>query len=290
VEIGQVYVTVGTATAATAQSLAEGNVDLAFLPAEDYVLYGQKSAVLLADAPQPQIVPDGDSTAPADWNGQEKRYHTTNTTWEGGTASLICTAPTEYGRQLAKRAASGTALSWKELDNARWGVLAAHSDGGYRCANLYLADHYDGKLLSDLSSVTVYDSYQDLLRAAAAEEIDVLVLRKDARIDVADAWMLERSRISQRGVGGFGRQEPIWEEVSCVAVTEPLYTAVAAVSTEQEVLLAEPFQTALRSVLKRLRQEEPELMGVLGSPRFVPVEDDALDALRRTLTIEGRTA
>ena len=132
VEIGQISVTVGTATAATTQSLAEGHVDLAFLPAEDYALYGQGSAALLADAPQPQIVPGGDSVDPADWNGGEKRYHTTNTLWDGGTAALICAAPTEYGYQLTKRVESGTALTWKELAQARWGVLAADYNGGYR--------------------------------------------------------------------------------------------------------------------------------------------------------------
>lgn len=47
VEIGQVTVTVGTSPAATAQALAEGTLDLAFLPAEDLLLYGGEAQALL---------------------------------------------------------------------------------------------------------------------------------------------------------------------------------------------------------------------------------------------------
>lgn len=40
VEIGQVTVTIGSSPAATAQALEEGSVDLAFLPAEDFLRSG----------------------------------------------------------------------------------------------------------------------------------------------------------------------------------------------------------------------------------------------------------
>ena len=285
VEIGKVRVTVGYSAAATAQSLAQGGVDMAFLSAETFALCGG-AQVLLGNAPQPAIRPDGDSTNAADWNG-EKTYVPGHTMWAGGTASLICAAPTEYGRQLAKRAGNGTALTWKELDHARWGVLEADSDGGYRCADLYLADNYEGNRISDLTQVRVYDSYEELLRAAAEGAVDVIVLRMDARMDAAEAWTLEFGRTDKSGMTGFGRTEPVWQEVACIAVTETLYTTVAAATPE---LANEEFLSALTEVLERLYDEEPELMGVLGSAHFVPVEDDDLDALRRTLTIEGKTA
>ena len=56
VDIGQVTVTIGSSPDATAQALKEGTVDLAFLPAEDFLRVGG-SAVLLADAPQPALTP-----------------------------------------------------------------------------------------------------------------------------------------------------------------------------------------------------------------------------------------
>ena len=288
VEIGKVRVTVGSSAAATAQSLVQGGIDLAFLPAETFALSGG-GRVLLGNAPQPVIRPNGDSRDAADWNG-ENAYAVGHGAWDGGTASLICAAPTEYGRQLANRAESGTGLTWKELDNARWGVLAADSDGGYRCADLYLADNYEGDRISDLSDVTVYESYEELLRAAAAEMVDVIVIRADARMDAAKAWTLELGRADQSGMAGFGRVEPVWEEVRCIAVTETLYTTVAAAAPERTELAGEEFSAALTEVLERLYDEEPELMGALGSAHFAPVEDGDLDALRRTLTIEGKTA
>ena len=51
-------------------TLTGGTVDLAFLPAEDFLRVGG-SAVLLADAPQPALTPEA-SDDPADWNGAEK--------------------------------------------------------------------------------------------------------------------------------------------------------------------------------------------------------------------------
>ena len=292
IAIDRVEVTVGTSAAATAQALAEGKIDLAFLPAEDLVLYGGGAQVLQGNAPQPRLEPSGNSLSIADWNGsQNAKTYEKDTPWDGGTAALVCAAPTEYGRQLAKRAESGAALTWAELDKARWGVLAADSMGGYRCANLYLADHYKGNEIEDLSDVTRYDSYEDLLRAAAEEEIDLLVIRKDARMDVAEAWTLECSRAGAGGMQGFGRKEPVWEEVRCVAVTETLYTVVAASAPGREELSGGSwFNGALEEVLYRLYLHEPELMGALGSARFVPLEDWELDALRRALTIEGKTA
>lgn len=290
VNIDRVIVTVGTTPAATAQSLTQGGIDLAFLPAEAFVLGGGEYCVLLGDAPQPAILPEGESTDPADWNRGEKTYADAAADWVGGTGSLICAAPTEYGRRLVKRAESGKPLTWTELDKARWGVLEEASQGGWRCANLYLADHYEGNLLADLSDVTVYDSYEDLLRAAAEETVDVLVLRKDARMDVASAWMQDLGRADETGLRGFGRNLPVWEEVRCIAVTETLYDTVAAVAPGRDDLSGDRFAAALRQVLERLYEEEPELMGTLGSAQFAPLTDEALDPLRRALTIEGKTA
>ena len=100
-EVETVKVTVGASHAATAQMLAAGNIDVAFLPVEEVLLYGGEAAVLYADGYE---VGNGVSA---------------------GMRTLICAAPTEYGGQLVQRAASENALTWQELNRARWGVLAA---------------------------------------------------------------------------------------------------------------------------------------------------------------------
>ena len=49
-EIEKVKVTVGASHAATAETLAKGNIDLAFLPVEVFVLYGGETQLLCVDA------------------------------------------------------------------------------------------------------------------------------------------------------------------------------------------------------------------------------------------------
>ena len=264
VEIGQVVVTVGAAPADTAQALAAGTIDLAFLPAEAFLEYGGEALALLADAAE------GDGGV-----------------MESGTRALICAAPTEYGAQLNSRSSSGKALSWNELAQARWGVLEAKSLGGYRCFDLWLADEYQGSQISDLPQVTQYGSYEELFRAAAAEEIDALACRSDVRTDAAQVWDLHTDQTDENGTPGFGRTQSIWQEVPVLEVTERLYSQLAAVAGDSRTLSDGRFAAALERVLERLAQEDPERMQVLGAEHFVTVTDGELDATRRMLTLMG---
>jgi phosphonate transport system substrate-binding protein len=141
VEVGAVTVTVGAA-ADTAQSLAAGNIDLAFLPAEALLVYGEGAFPLLADS-------DASGTA--------------------GTTAALSATDTAYGAQLAARVDNGPGLSWEELQNAKWGVVSEAAD----CLNLWLADNYEGNRLSDLDQVTEYETADALL--ADATELDILV-------------------------------------------------------------------------------------------------------------------
>ena len=253
VNVETVKVTVGASPAATAETLAKGNVDLAFLPAEEYLLYGGEARALLADGEQA----DG-----------------------AGVGSLICAAPTEYGGQLKQRAEKGP--TWNELARARWGVLEEDSLAGYRGFDLWLADNYEGNRLADLPKVTVYESYEAVLRGAAAEEIDAFVIRDDAREDFADAWTQDLDRADEGGLRGFGRTEPIWTELPVLAETERLYTTVAAVSSGYAADVEK-----LQAALSALAEESPEQMLVLGARQFAPVQDDQLNPQRRLLTLES---
>lgn len=263
VEVGTVKVTVGASQADTARALADGSVWLGFLTADALLGYGGEAEILLADARE---APDGALVS--------------------GTASVICAAPTEYGRQLAARAESGSPLTWTELDKARWGVLQAGSLAGYRSLDLWLADQYEGNRLAELSRVTVYDSDEELLRAAAAGEIDALVLRADAREELAEAWALADTRTDAGGMQGFGRTESIWQEVPVLAETEPLYSQVAAVAPLEQ-LTDGRFSAALEHVMEQLAREAPERMLTFGAVGFSAVERAALDPTRRLVTIEA---
>lgn len=291
ITIDEIVVTVGASPAATAQALAAGTVDVAFLPPEELVLHGDGAPVLAADAPQWAI--SNDSTSPKDWNGAANATTAPwgDSAWQSGTFALICTAPTVYGGQLRTRmetAGADAAPTWEELNRARWGLLAQDSLGGRRCFTLWLADGYQGNTPSDLADVTVYESEEALLRAAARGEIDAFPLRADGRMEVASAWMLPESQKASGDIGGFGRTASVWEEIGCIGVTPTLYATAVAASPAREDLAEASFAVALDGVLLRLRQEESAWMEVLGAPCIQAVEPDALAPLVRLLTIEGR--
>ena len=155
VEIGQVELSFSPSPAATAQALAEGGVDLAFLPAEDFLRAGGGLAILADGTPD------------------------TSGTLVPGEQAEIVTAGTDYGRRLAAR----TDPSWEELAHARWGVLGQESRAGYRCLDLWLCDNYEDNGIRDLPEVTVYDDWAALLQAAEAGDIDALPLKPGLRTE-----------------------------------------------------------------------------------------------------------
>ena len=155
VEIGQVELSFSPSPAATAQALAEGGVDLAFLPAEDFLRAGGGLAILADGTPD------------------------TSGTLVPGERAEIVTAGTDYGRRLAAR----TDPSWEELAHARWGVLGQESRAGYRCLDLWLCDNYEDNGIRDLPEVTVYDDWAALLQAAEAGDIDALPLKPGLRTE-----------------------------------------------------------------------------------------------------------
>lgn len=261
VEVDAVTVTVGASAGATCQALTGGTVDLAFLSAESYLEAGGGGTVLLADAGE------GD---------------------QAGTASVLWSAPSDYGQALARRLADGKDLTWTELRHARWGVLDRDSDLGWRSPNLWLSDQYEGMTLDDLSQVTTYASYEELLRAAAAEEIDLFPMPRAALEEWAEAWTLESSRTDGAGRSGLGRPVPMTEEVFAIAAFEPLLSSLAVVR-EEDTLSSDTFAQALAAALEELgqTQEGQALLSVLGANRYVPAGAEQLDPLRRILTMEG---
>ena len=260
-EIGKVKVTVGASHAATAETLAKGNIDLAFLPVEVFVLYGGETQLLCVDA-----------------------YEADNGMLKPGQQALLCAAPTEYGGQLAQRAGTGKPLSWMEVSHARWGIVA---EDELRCDafDLWLWDEYEGERLETLPDVKRYESYEALFRAAAMEEIDALVLPDDIRADMAELWNREAVAEDGTATDGFGRTERIWDEVPVLDITERLCTTAAA-AAESEVFADGRLAIAVERALERMAQEHSDMMPLLGAERFVTAESGQLDPVRRLVTMK----
>lgn len=167
VEIGKVIVTVGSSSAATAQTLAEGHIDLAFLPAEAFLSYGGGAVPLLADAQRLQIDDDLQMA---------------------GVTALIRASASPYGGQLAARSTGVSSLTWDEMANARWGV--SWSWAAYSCFDLWLSANFDARA-ADLPQLKLYEDDTSLLNAALAGEIDALVIQREGWAQAADDGMEE---------------------------------------------------------------------------------------------------
>lgn len=204
VEIGRVALSFSPSPAAAAQALAEGGVDLAFLPVEDFLAGGGGQAVLADGEPLPlseerDAAPD--LTVPA---------------LAPGDRAEIVTADTDYGRRLAAR----TDPSWEELSHARWGVLGEESRAGYRCLDLWLCDHYEDNGIRDLPQVTVYGDWDALLQAAEAGDIDALPLKPGLRPE---------------GLSLLAETEAIVTQVAAVREDEALQSRAFALALEAAV-------------------------------------------------------
>jgi len=257
-EIGRIRISVGTAPATTAQSLTEGNVDLAFLPAGDFISYGGAATALYADA-----------TLQSD-------------SLQDGSRGLICAAPTEYGVQLAGRAGGGKPLSWREVSRARWGVLGETSLVSYQALDLWLYSQYEERI-TELPRMTVYETETELFQAVAAGEVDAVVIRDDVRKELAEFWVHPAGEGDEGG--GFGRPESIWDEVPVLDVTDRLYATILAAAPKQEIT-DERFTTALEQVLGQMMNEKAEVLPMLGAERFNKVDTQVLNATARLAALQ----
>lgn len=253
VKVDESRVTVGSSAAATCQALKDGGVDLAFLPADSFAAVDGGEAILAAAARGPKVR----GTVPADWNGK----YGSKAAADVGNRSLICTAASEYGKNLAERVSEGGELTWDELDHARWGILNSDSQTGYQCAELWLEDHYQGMGLSDLSDVKTYLSEKELVSAAAAGEIDVFPLRADIRSDYAAQWPEIQTQARVLGVSG------------------KLYTWVAAASGS--LAKSTRFQKALEEAVGTLQGDGGQMLLIFGEDPYTAVKNSALDGMRR---------
>ncbi len=276
VEVETVTITVGSSVSASGQAAAEGTVDAAVLPsAQALVRHGGEAPVLMTRAYQ-GLARSGDE--PADWNGQTANAYAAARTV--GRRELVCAGPSEYGQALAGRVADGKTLSFTELNHARWGLIGGSSD---ELLELWLADHYEGSALADLDNITYYDGYEAALAALAAGEVDVIPLSADLRVEYAQQWTTETTRTADNGAQGLGRTTEIWEEVQVVGVTEPAYGTTVAAGVDSP-WAKEPLAEALLAAFNALGRDE-DLMALGGVGPFTGLDDEALDPVRRLVTI-----
>lgn len=226
-DIDEVDITVGTSYGATGEAMSAGSIDLGWLPGGTYALYSDDTDVILT-ATRNGL--SNDSTDPKTWNGEA------NATQKNGPQvtyyrSLIYATPSEYGKKLAEKVNNGEALTWEDLDGAKWAVQKTSSSAGYIYPSMWLMANYDGKKISDLSNVIPLDSgYGTAFSYAAAEQVDIIVCYADGRNDYEASWILPTDKQDETGKQGMGRTESIWNELNVIGVTEGIYNDTVAIS------------------------------------------------------------
>ena len=280
-DIDEVDITVGTSYDATGEAMSAGSIDLGWLPGGTYALYSDDTDVILT-APRNGL--SNDSTNPADWNGEA------NATKKDGPQvtyyrSLIYAAPTEYGKKLAEKVNNGEALTWEDLDGARWAVQKTSSSAGYIYPSMWLMANYDGKKISDLSNVIPLDSgYGTAFSYAAAEQVDIIVCYADGRNDYEASWMLPVDQKDETGKQGMGRSESIWNELNVIGVTEGIYNDTVAISKASQYYTPEIVAALQDCFINIINTEEGKaIFDVYSHTGYAKAVDSDYDGARAAL-------
>ena len=280
-DIDEVDITVRTSYDATGEAMSAGAIDLGWLPGGTYALYSDDTDVILT-ATRNGL--SNDSTNPADWNGEA------NATKKDGPQvtyyrSLIYAAPTEYGKKLAEKVNNGEALTWEDLDGARWAVQKTSSSAGYIYPSMWLMANYDGKKISDLSNVIPLDSgYGTAFSYAAAEQVDIIVCYADGRNDYEASWMLPVDQKDETGKQGMGRSESIWNELNVIGVTEGIYNDTVAISKASQYYTPEIVAALQDCFINIINTEEGKaIFDVYSHTGYAKAVDSDYDGARAAL-------
>ena len=282
-DIGEVQISVGTSYEATGEAMTAGTIDVGWLPGGTYAIYSQSKEVdVILTATRAGL--SNDSENPADWNGiANKTLPTDNqvTFYR----SLIYAAPTEKGKALAAKVNAGQALTWEELNDCTWAVGNTSSSAGYIYPTMWLMNNYEGKKISDLSSV-VNLGYADAFAQAASEQVDIICCYADGRRDYEAAWNLPTSEKDETGKQGMGREGAIWDELNVIGVTPGIYNDTVAVTTAKPEIYNPEFINALQTALINIinTEEGKAIFSVYSHTGYAIAKDSDYDAARQALT------
>ena len=283
-DIGEVEISVGTSYEATGEAMSAGTIDVGWLPGGTYAIYSQNKEVdVILTATRAGL--SNDSETPSDWNGIANKTLPTDvqvTFYR----SLIYAGPSEYGKQLAAKVNAGEELTWDELNAATWAVGNTSSSAGYIYPTMWLMNHYDGKKISDLSSV-VNLGYADAFAQAASEQVDIICCYADGRRDYEAAWSLPSDQQDPTGKQGMGREGSIWDELNVIGVTPGIYNDTVAVTTAKADIYNPEFINALQTALINIinTEEGQDIFSVYSHTGYAIAQDSDYDAARQALSV-----
>ena len=242
--VGNIQFSISTSASATCEALASGTIDLTLLPASQYLSYADSIDVILA-ATQSKLTSDG--TLAKKWNGSSSASEATDEQVPYG-RTLICATSSQYGKELAEKANSGKTITFDDLSKASWAVLKTDTSSDFIYPDLWLSANYN-KTTADLPNIITLDGYSALFTLAAKEQVDIIVIAADKRMDYSECWDMESNHLDMTGKMGLGRSDSIFDAVNVIGVTEPIYGDTVAVTEAVPEIYNDSFIAALRTAL-----------------------------------------
>ncbi|MFB1051865.1 phosphate/phosphite/phosphonate ABC transporter substrate-binding protein [Paraliobacillus sp. JSM ZJ581] len=265
VNVNHVEINVGTTYEAVGEALSSGTTDVGLIPGGTYVLYDDGAEVILTAT---RAALSNDSENPVDWN-ENKPTEGLSDKQATYYRSLIIAGPSEKGQELSEKVNNGEALTWDDVNSARWSVQSTSSSSGYIYPTLWLQENYE-KSITDLDQSIQSNGYGDTFAKLAAEQADVVVVYADARRDNEENW-----------IGDFGREASIWEETNVIGVTQPIYNDTVSVSKNADVMsddLKQALQDAFINIAKT--EEGKEVISIYSHEGYQKAESANYDGER----------
>ncbi|MBQ8082064.1 MAG: PhnD/SsuA/transferrin family substrate-binding protein, partial [Clostridia bacterium] len=270
---------------ACGEAMAAGAIDVGWLPGGTYAIYSQGGEVdVILTATRGGL--SNDSENPADWNGEANKTIKLLDKPVTFYRSLIYAAPTEKGNALSDKFNAGEALTWDELNDCTWAVANTSSSAGYIYPTIWLMNHYDGKKVSDLSSIVTL-GYAQAFAQAASEQVDIICCYADGRNDYELSWNLPTDQQDETGKQGMGREGSIWDELNVIGVTPGIYNDTVAVTTAKPEIYNPEFIAALQTALINIinTDEGKAIFDIYSHTGYAIAQDSDYDAARQALTV-----
>ena len=271
-EVGNVVIRLSNDYASAGLELVEGSVDVAYLPAAVYAMYGDQVQLALTAT---RDMLSNDSTTPSEWNGMDHKTEVLSGVQVCYYKSLIYAAPTDIGQALAAKVNAGGILTWEDISGCRWAVTTSDSAHGYIYPNLWLKESFNKKL-TDLPNVTEME-YPEAFQKAAAEEVDIIVCYADGRLDYENHWNSE-----------WGRPGSIWTELNVVGVTPNIYNDTLCLSkagVNRNVLTNPAFMKAFQEIMVKLPESEEgqRVLGIYSHTGYMPSQNTDYEITRSAI-------
>lgn len=265
-EVGKVDISVGTNYEATGEALSSGTVDVGFIPGGTYVLYSKDGADVLLTATRAGLSVEDES--PKVWN-ENKPTNTDSNNQVTFYRSLVIAGPSAKGQELANKVNNGEALTWEDLNSAKWSVMNTSSSAGYIYPSLWLDKNFK-KTITDLTNVVQADSYASSAARLASGQVDIIVGYADLRLDYADKWQQE-----------FGREKSIWDETNVIGVGDKIYNDTISISKNSPIMTDELKEALAQSFIDIANTDEGKaIISIYNHEGYEKAEDKNYDSER----------